>query len=109
MKFYVKKNINYVLILFLVFTMVIVIDITKKTVRRSKLRNYKEACAIYLKDIVGVGQYGSYYSFKNFKNKEIIFLEQKVYKSLHKGDTVLIKYSIEDSNIAEVIDPCYMQ
>ena len=28
---------------------------------------------------------------------------------LKKGDTVLIKYSIEDPSVAEVIDFCYMK
>ena len=31
------------------------------------------------------------------------------YTFLEKGDTILIKYSVEDPTVIEVVDPCYMQ
>ena len=33
----------------------------------------------------------------------------KKYEYLEKGDTILIKYSVEDPTVIEVVDPCYMQ
>jgi hypothetical protein len=31
------------------------------------------------------------------------------YTFLEQGDTILIKYSVEDPTVIEVVDPCYMQ
>ena len=42
----------------------------------------------------------------NGENYSIIIESKK--KHLQKNDTVLIKYSIDDPSIAEVIDYCYM-
>ena len=50
----------------------------------------------------------SYFNFQ-VKGQKILFYELGKYDFLKKGDTVLIKYSAEDPNIAEVIDFCYMQ
>lgn len=51
----------------------------------------------------------SYFYFKIKKDEKILLEEIGRYDFLQKEDTVLIKYSLEDPSIGEVIDPCYMQ
>jgi hypothetical protein len=50
----------------------------------------------------------SYFEFEH-SNEKIIVDVNGLYPFLNKGDTVLIKYSLEDPSIAEIIDFCYMQ
>jgi hypothetical protein len=53
---------------------------------------------------------GIFSIFKSQINHQEIYLEIYDYRDfLFRGDTVLIKYSLEDPTVAEVIDFCYMQ
>lgn len=49
------------------------------------------------------------YFYYFIKDKKMLTSEPGKFNFLQKGDTVLIKYSIEDPSVAEVIDYCYMQ
>ena len=53
------------------------------------------------------GPISNFYNEQN--NRKILLEELGKYDFLIKGDTVLIKYSLEDPRIAEVIDFCYMK
>lgn len=50
----------------------------------------------------------SFFVFENVNEKIVLDINGS-YTFLQKGDTVLIKYSIKDPNVAEVIDFCYMK
>jgi len=60
----------------------------------------------------------SYVSFRDgetsilnvlYDNQSIELMYYRKFDFLDKGDTILIKYSVEDPTVIEVVDPCYMQ
>lgn len=72
-------------------------------------KNTKITFAFYHKGFISVGSgKRSVFQFK-LKNKKVFFIIMERYDFLQKRDTVLIKYSVEDPEIVEVIDYCYMQ
>ncbi len=72
-------------------------------------KNFKKTLAIYddYNNSVKGKPFSNFYFY--LKNTKIKFEEDGIYDFLELGDTVLIKYSIEDPNVAEVIDFCYMK
>lgn len=79
--------------------------------RREKLlsSNTKIVTGIFQRSYTQINT-GLILVFKSkIKNKVIYFEIYENLEFIKKGDTVLIKYSVEDPNIAEVLDFCYMQ
>ena len=78
--------------------------------KKNKLNGYsKNVTGIYTNLI-----YSAYskkmYVYKYYVNsKQLKLISPNGNDQLEKGDTVLIKYSIEDPNVGKVIDFCYMQ
>jgi hypothetical protein len=72
-------------------------------------KNTKQTIAIYDSyTTVRITGPISYFYFEH-NHRKILLEELGKYDFLKKGDTVLIKYSLEDPSIAEVIDFCYMK
>lgn len=102
-----KKYIVYVFLFFSIgFGVNYIID---KRYERLMSKNTKQALAIY-DDLIIMRNRGpvSFFIFKE-KTDNILIDINGEYNFLQKGDTVLIKYSIEDPTVAEVIDFCYMK
>ncbi len=97
-----EKN---VLLLFLSVTAILVIGRYFEDKRKEELLkgNTKETWAIYVEETRGRG-YHHHYKFYNSK-KEAIKFGYKGYKYIEIGDTVWIKYSLEDNEVAKVIEP----
>ncbi len=101
--------------IFLIFSSLIILSsifhnfYTENRHNKLLFKNFKKTFAIY--DDYNNSVKGK--SFSNFyfylKNKRIKFEEEGIYDFLKLGDTVLIKYSIEDPNVAGVINFCYMK
>jgi len=73
------------------------------------LKNTKITFALYHKSFISVGSgKRSVFQF-NLKGKKVFFIIMAKYDFLQKGDTVQIMYSVEDPEIVEVIDYCYMK
>ena len=72
-------------------------------------KNTKITFAYYHKSFISVGSgKRSVFQFK-LKEKKVFFIIMEKYSFLQKGDTVLIRYSVDDPDLVEVIDFCYMQ
>lgn len=97
--------------IFILFLLVSIIIGFYNQNRREKLLkfNTKETHAIYdgFAIVKNTGP-ESYFYFK-VNDQKILTFELGKYEFLQKGDTVLIKYSLEDPSVAEVIDFCYMR
>lgn len=78
--------------------------------RNSLLEKSQVAVGIFEGHSKGVGNSGYWITYVN---RDGINVEKAVCynppKFLKKGDTVLIKYSIEDNLVVKIIDPFYMQ
>lgn len=105
-----KKKYSWIYAFFIFLLFAILIGNYNKN-RREKLlsSNSKIVTGIFERSYTQINT-GIILVFKSkIKNKEIYF---EIYENrgfIKKGDTVLIKYSVDDPNIAEVIDFCYMQ
>jgi hypothetical protein len=81
----------------------------EKRNKRLLCRNFKYAVSIYEETFVSKNAGPLQVLNYSINHREYyIFIKERC-TFLQKGDTVLIKYSVEDPNIAEVIDFCYMQ
>jgi len=105
-----KKKYSWIYVFFAFLLLAVLIGNYNKN-RKEKLlsSNTKIVTGIFERSYIQVNT-GMFLVFKSkVKNKAFYF---EIYENLgfiKKGDTVLIKYSVEDPNIAEVIDFCYMQ
>lgn len=93
----------------LFFLLIVIIDNSKKTNRLQKLKVTKQNWGIYKGEVIGVGITGFNFEHYNEKGQQFTLIDKTYFWYLKEGDTVLLKYSIEDPSIGEVIDPCYMQ
>ena len=81
-----------------------------KNKRQSLLaNNTKISFAIYDGNTVVRNSGTISYFYLKLKNRIILIEELGKYGFLSKGDTVLVKYSLEKPDVAKVIDFCYMK
>jgi len=100
-----KKKILVVLFLFVV---AFVLAFYFQLERERKLENTKEAIAI----VVSVGKTttgGASVKYTIGKRKISTTISAGDFKFLHSGDSILIKYSLEDPELIEVVDKYYMK
>ena len=95
------------IILFVIGLIAIVYFVQKKN--EKKLVNSKYSFAIVSdKSKVYLGDYEVYYKYRT--NKQVFeyrnAVEIKNFNDLEQGDTILIKYSIEDNEVAQIVH-CY--
>lgn len=79
--------------------------------REEKLLNGKTKTIKVVINNAGMALYGYSIGFK-FKVSNVlkeISISGTRHNFLEVGDTILIKYSVEDPTVVEVVDPCYMQ
>jgi hypothetical protein len=92
------------LIFFIIFLIaVLIIHFTKKNYRKTKLKNNNLTFALYERDINTIGMTGIICVYKNQYNKQVE-VRISCNLNLNKGDTILIKYSIEDNSVAQIVN-----
>jgi len=103
-----KNKWIYVLLGFIIFSYLIG-NYNKKSKEEQLSSNTRIVKGIFVKSIthVNTGIFSLFLS--KYGNQEIYFEIYEFRDFLKKGDTVLIKYSMENPTIAKVIDFCYMQ
>jgi hypothetical protein len=100
-----KKRIIIILTLFvLAFILALIFQIT----REKKLRNSVETIAIIQSKNDAINGGAKIYFFINKKKIEVRLLSG-TYKNHLIGDSILIKYAIEDPTLVQVVDKYYMQ
>jgi len=107
-EFKIKDLIHLILFVTILFGGVFIRDLYYK----SKLEENKNTIAIIdKKSKEYLGNYRLYFKYRVFKRNIISddISEQKFFNQLNIGDTILIKYSIEDPSISKVVDFCYMK
>lgn len=103
-----KKNSDILIVLGLILLMVFFQQIFDNRYYK-KMQNTNETNAFYVKNIhvKNIGPTSYYYYYVNNKKYEGYFHDTE--KFFKKNDTILIKYSIEDPSISEVVEKYYMQ
>lgn len=75
-------------------------DYEKEILSNSKT---KKTWAIYFEDREGKGIVGTRFYYYNQNSKRIEFDQHKYFDGLKFGDTVLIRYSLEDNSVVEIL------
>jgi hypothetical protein len=97
---------NSLLLLFIVISIAITYHYINKYNRGIKIKKCKNTWAIYEGKVNTIGMTNSIFYFYNEKNikKHVRINYHNPNLYLNKGDTVIIKYSIIDNSIAEVVN-----
>ncbi len=94
-----------ILIVLLLIPIIFLVDFCKRNYRGRKLKEYEETFAVFdgISRVIGSTR-GVYI----FKTKSGALVETEIsYNKLNKGDTIWIKYSIDDPTVAELVDKDY--
>lgn len=94
------------LLLFIVISIAITYHYINKYNREIKIKKCKNTWAIYEGKVNTIGMTNSIFYFYNEKNikKHVRINYHNPSLYLNKGDTVIIKYSLIDNSIAEVVN-----
>lgn len=98
-----KKLLKYSLLAVLVLVLVVLIDFFKKRYRSKKLTDTKISTAYYDGIARGVGHTGELFHFVDFKGDTITDVRIHTNLILDIGDSVKIRYSVEDPKVAEIV------